>query len=520
MESKPMSRDVRGGILFVLLLTMAMDLGTIHARHHADSLVPVMLSLHRWTPFYWEQDRFGMLVPLLARPFSHPLFNLLVQSGLIMLSTMLGFLFLAMRLARRRFALLFSFSVLLLMLCTRDYHAQIFLPDQPYGSAFGLITGAALAARKGRGTWRGRPSRRSIFWVVVANACLRSPSGQRSRACCPRSSCCSIPHSACDSGSLAAAPVFAGSSPGYYLVEVLPVILIALTSLCPTLWLMWTYPYHETSLKSVPIATVPRGIYKLLVACLSRDAVQYLILALCAVLTLPLIIKRRPLIGLGLGRVLATVTFLLTVAFITCFSHVFSLHVWNNEFNPRYIATSVLFLIACAAFLLSESTRLLVSAKKIPRINAMLWALTLLVIFTRYGYPSLGEVRRQVDATLGGRTPAIQKVGARFVVGDYWNVWPMTFHANLVRYELGQPPIWAITKRSRETEHIWRPLLDRRAILVSANGDDPKSSSLKPFSLDVRRTTVHDVLDVYTAEAHSREMITLGPHSSSRPVQR
>ena len=75
----------------------------------------------------------------------------------------------------------------------------------------------------------------------------------------------------------------------------------------------------------------------------------------------------------------------------------------------------------------------------------MLWTLTLLVIFTRYGYPSFGEVRRQVDATLGGRTPAIQKVGARFVVGDYWNVWPMTFHANLVRYELGQPPIWAIT---------------------------------------------------------------------------
>src|SRR5947209_5284185 len=47
----------------------------------ADSLIPVLCSLYGWTPFYWEQDRLGMLVPLLARPFTHPLTNLLVQSG-------------------------------------------------------------------------------------------------------------------------------------------------------------------------------------------------------------------------------------------------------------------------------------------------------------------------------------------------------------------------------------------------------------------------------------------------------
>ena len=244
-----MSRDVRGGILVVLLLTMAMDLGTIHARHHADSLVPVMLSLHRWTPFYWEQDRFGMLVPLLARPFSHPLFNLLVQSGLIMLSTMMGFLFLAMRLARRRFALLFSFSVLLLMLCTRDYHAQIFLPDQPYGSAFGLITGAALAARKGRGTWRGRPSRRSIFWVVVAHACLALAVWTAITSVLPAVLLLLYPAFRLRLRILGRGPRFRRIIPRIYLVEILPVILIALTSLCPTLWLMWTNPYHETSLK-------------------------------------------------------------------------------------------------------------------------------------------------------------------------------------------------------------------------------------------------------------------------------
>ena len=61
--------------------------------------------------------------------------------------------------ARRRFALLFSFSALLPMLCTRDYHAQIFLPDQPYGTAFGLITGSGIP--------RGEERTRDVAWEAV-----------------------------------------------------------------------------------------------------------------------------------------------------------------------------------------------------------------------------------------------------------------------------------------------------------------------------------------------------------------
>src|SRR5262249_10283154 len=63
-------------------LAIWADFGSLHQYHNSDSLIPILVSLYRWTPFYWEQDRIGMLIPLLARPFRSPLTNLLVQDGL------------------------------------------------------------------------------------------------------------------------------------------------------------------------------------------------------------------------------------------------------------------------------------------------------------------------------------------------------------------------------------------------------------------------------------------------------
>src|SRR5262249_54521827 len=63
-------------------VAMWIDFGTLHRYHNGDALVPVLVSLYRWTPFYWGQNRLGMLLPLLAIPFRNPLTNLLVQMGL------------------------------------------------------------------------------------------------------------------------------------------------------------------------------------------------------------------------------------------------------------------------------------------------------------------------------------------------------------------------------------------------------------------------------------------------------
>ena len=83
-------------LLVCAALAVWIDLGSLHRCQHADSLLPVPISLYRWTPFYWELDRIGMLVPLLALPFKNPLVNLLVQDAVNVFGG-LAFLFLLAR---------------------------------------------------------------------------------------------------------------------------------------------------------------------------------------------------------------------------------------------------------------------------------------------------------------------------------------------------------------------------------------------------------------------------------------
>src|SRR5262249_19684451 len=80
---------------FILALSCAAaavvaDLCHFHRSHYSDSLVPILTSLYHWTPFYWDQNRFGMLIPLLALPFRNPLWNLLFQSGLTLFAGFAG----------------------------------------------------------------------------------------------------------------------------------------------------------------------------------------------------------------------------------------------------------------------------------------------------------------------------------------------------------------------------------------------------------------------------------------------
>src|SRR6266513_155873 len=69
-------------LMFVGMLAAWMNFGRLQYIGDADSVVSLLVSLQRWTPFYWGQDRFGMLIPLIARPFHHPLANMLVQGSL------------------------------------------------------------------------------------------------------------------------------------------------------------------------------------------------------------------------------------------------------------------------------------------------------------------------------------------------------------------------------------------------------------------------------------------------------
>ena len=65
------------------------------ASTRADSFIPVFAGLYRWTPFFWEQNRFGQLIPLLSLPIDSPFANLLFQVGLRLFAVAAAFFLLA-----------------------------------------------------------------------------------------------------------------------------------------------------------------------------------------------------------------------------------------------------------------------------------------------------------------------------------------------------------------------------------------------------------------------------------------
>src|ERR1700685_700914 len=87
-------------LLLSAAVALFIDFVHIHREEHADALIPVMVSLQRWTFFYWGQDRIGMLLPLLALPFHDPFVNLLIQGWMSIFSALASYFLLARYLCR------------------------------------------------------------------------------------------------------------------------------------------------------------------------------------------------------------------------------------------------------------------------------------------------------------------------------------------------------------------------------------------------------------------------------------
>ncbi len=64
-------------MLLILLGSAALTLG--HDLQDADGVLPAIMSVQHLTWYYWNQNRFANLLPLLASPVRNVAWNLLVQ---------------------------------------------------------------------------------------------------------------------------------------------------------------------------------------------------------------------------------------------------------------------------------------------------------------------------------------------------------------------------------------------------------------------------------------------------------
>jgi hypothetical protein len=458
--ARPALPGLGPSLLLYALVAVVIDLGALHRLHTSDDLVFVLASLYAWTPFFWEQDRVGLLLPLLASPFNDPLTNLLIQNGLSVFAGLASSLLLARYLFRQPFYPLVAAlaNAGLLLLVSEDVRYNLFI-NCCYGTALSLGVGGLVLTEPGpdgRVPWPRCLAAMALIalsewvyvggilllaplavsrWLLMANRPPADPDRPRWRALLPDAE-----------ARWAVAALAFGAAVGLWLksragvgTDETPLVGLYLGE-WPKAWQqmalnLWTAlaPGHWPILLGAA-AVVGLGLQAWLGL---RPACPVYRAAAVAALA-----------GLGKGLFLGTRTWL-----------------YLNLYAYRYLLPTLLCVqVALLAIALAPLADTL--AERGRRLLLPLSAVVLLAAaLATYGWPSVDGVRTDLDKTLGQYTGDILAGDCQFVSGDYWQVWMAVYHANLTLHERGEPrTVWGVGSRGKPMSRCWQdvPNEDRR----------------------------------------------------------
>ncbi len=478
-----------------------LDLGDLHRLEHGDSIVPVLVSLQRWTPFYWDQERFGMLVPLLALPVRDPLWNLLLQRGLMIFAGLATVVLLARHLfAERDWPLVGAAAAATLLLFAPAPWRFEFLGDQPYGLALALALGGLAFAEPAPGGGR-RPRWRlaaGLLLVLLAHAVNPATGVVLGLLALARAleDWFTEPAEArgavrerllVDAGLLAV-----GLAAGQLSIRLYPVVTgqplrLAVGFLPPGRW-----PAAWGATVARAWAEAPGwGVALLLGAGLGG-----------ALLALPSSRgwRRDALVRAG-TLLFAAVAY---AAFVGALSWVA-----ENDHHPRYLAPAAVLLHLAVISLLAEPLARAARASR-PAFAAALLALPLAALAVG-GAPSLAGVRADLDGRTGRLTEDVLAARCQLIAGDYWSVWTGVWHASLVARERGLRSaggdgpwrVWGVSHRATPTVAQWKALPAASLRICRPRGEEPEREAERwlrayhawPVRVMERRATV-DVLEL------------------------
>jgi hypothetical protein len=498
------------------LAAALVDLGGFHRLEHGDSIVPVLVSLQRWTFFYWDQERYGMLVPLLALPLRDPLWNLLLQRFVLILAGLAAVVLLARHvLPGRDWRVAGALAAALVLLAWPAPWAFEYLGDQPYGLSLALaLAGLAVAepvARSGASPAPGLAAgRSSVRPERSARASGRGVEGRGSARLAAGLLLSVAAHWVNAATGLFLLPLAAARAAvdlaegeeraavrGRLIVDTgLLAAGLAAGQAMLRLWPVVTgYPLR-LAMGPLPVAEWPSAWATLFGRAWSEAGALPAVLAAIAaagvaLLALPAF---RPRSRTALLRALALAAAALAYALFTGTLS----WVRDNAFHWRYLAPSVVLLQLAAVSLAVEP---LSHAARLARpVLALAVALVPLAALAAAGSPSLARVRADLDDLSGARTEDVLAARCTLVAGDYWSVWPTVFHAALVAHERGlDARVYGLAHRANPTVPFWveLPLRDLRICRVhGAEGEADRYLRLYhlwPVALLERRGTV-DVL--------------------------
>jgi hypothetical protein len=403
-------------LLLIALLATWIDLGRIHTFQGADSFIPILVSLQRWTPFFWGQDRFGMLVPLISMPLQHPLANLLVQSWLMLAAALVAPFLIARWLGGPKSGWLLAGTIVnaLLLLIARPEAQFDWLVVQPYALSITLGTAGLLAAER-----TSIPAALAALvlmvlahWVNLGVAAVLIPLVLLRRRLVLRSML------------TAGAGAIGGT---------------ALISLAST----------RTTTALIPVSGWPNAWVQLLGKVLTPFLYPIVLVGFAAAAGaagtyLWTREGRRDDVRPAVVAVFGAVAYWLFIGT--------SRWVQMNQYFPRYVYPSILLCSVAAAMVAAVLVR-----ERSSLVTALMLAVLAIATGASYGRPSFGGVRSTLDQHFGQLTPDVIANGALVIGGNYWTVWPAVFHANLTAYrQAGEHrPIYGLTFRSSDTNRLW-----------------------------------------------------------------
>jgi hypothetical protein len=436
-----------------------MGLGSLHDLQHADSLLTVLISTQRWTPFFWGQDRFGMLVPLLAMPFRHPLVNMLAQGWMTTAGALLAPFVMARFLTGpcgEWMAIGACTNALLLWIATPAVQFD-WLVAQPYGVSTALGFAALIA-----GGERDRPRDAIVALVLLALACWVNVSVIAILAI----------GAAVAGGRRVRLLTLIGVAAGIAMISArYGASTHTMTALSePGQWLVGWRRLLEgvPGVTATPAAAIAVG-----------GGVVLAMVWLSVTRRLPPWQPMAAIAAMAIGSWLIVGT---------------SLWVGMNLYVFRYMYPTLMIagVGASAVFvaLFAKHTRI------VPAVTLVAMAA---LATARYGTPSYSRVSRAADDRFGAHTAAILRSGATVIAGDYWRVWPAVFHANLALARThAHTRVYGLAVRSDDTDVLWKQA--GRQVLIAASPEDRSVEEVAgAHGLSVTLMTHLPELDLYTA---------------------
>jgi len=441
----------------LLIAATLVNLGTFHRDEQGDSIVPILVSLQKWTPFYWEQDRFGMMLPLLASPIRNALWNLLLQRELALLAG-LSAIGLMARWAfpdRRVWPWVALLGpTLYLGLVPSPQRFSYLSGEQPYGVSLALGLAALLLTSPGFFPSH-RASLRAVRLLAAAGLMVLAHWVNTGLvlALLPL-----IGFKALFDGPGLAPAASPGRSVGRWLLGHLRGVFgkeLAVLAVGASAGYVFTRAslYRATQLNPIPLREWPHAWEQLastLSLAYSPRTWIFLLLSL-AVVGAGVLRLRHSSEGTAVLR--RSAALLLAAAFYTLAIGTLK---WLkfNEYQPRYVQPG---MVMAQVALLGPAVMAFAGGAAwnlARRALGPALALPALAALHSYGAPSLQGPRED----LLRMTPLVKDVlatGCTHIAGDYWTVWPAVYLSVLARQEQGeQVPTWGVTFRGSPTSGL------------------------------------------------------------------